>query len=186
MTLQSLCEGSKKKEGESRSQGEKPPHNAISPLAASGHEIKRGIHCRSLKSFLWSRLWAASCLNSLISPPFLWLCYQSLHGAVKTRREHTLKKYVPSALSMIYYPWKRTLTVEICCRGAGVAGSGIQGVWVAALALRVPGWAGGGEGGGRGRGVARVLIHLLKLPLEKPTHGVSESSLHREAEGAGR
>lgn len=28
-----------------------PLHNAISHLAASGHKIKRGIHCRCLKSF---------------------------------------------------------------------------------------------------------------------------------------
>ncbi len=35
-----------------QSQGEQPLHNAISHFAASGHEIKRGIHCRSLKSFL--------------------------------------------------------------------------------------------------------------------------------------
>lgn len=35
-----------------RSQGEQPLHNAISHFAALGHEIKRGIHCRSLKSFL--------------------------------------------------------------------------------------------------------------------------------------
>lgn len=35
-----------------QSQGELPLHNAISHFAASGHEIKRGIHCRSLKSFL--------------------------------------------------------------------------------------------------------------------------------------
>lgn len=32
-----------------RSQGEQPLHNAISHFAALGHEIKRGIHCRSLK-----------------------------------------------------------------------------------------------------------------------------------------
>lgn len=35
-----------------QSQGEQPLHNAISHFAALGHEIKRGIHCRSLKSFL--------------------------------------------------------------------------------------------------------------------------------------
>ena len=51
------------------SQGEQSLHNAISHFAALGHEIKKGIHCRSLKSFLWSVSWAASCLNSLISPP---------------------------------------------------------------------------------------------------------------------
>lgn len=53
------------------SQGEQPVHNVISHFAALGHEIKRGIHCRSLKSFLWSVSWPSSCLNSLTSPPFI-------------------------------------------------------------------------------------------------------------------
>ena len=66
----------------------------------------------------------------------------------KDKARERIKKRVPSALSMIYHHWKRTLTVEMCCRGAGVAGSGIQGVRVAALPLRVPARAGRGEGGG--------------------------------------
>lgn len=39
-------------EGGDKSHGEQPVHNVISHFAALGHEIKRGIHCRSLKSFL--------------------------------------------------------------------------------------------------------------------------------------
>lgn len=53
------------------SQGEQSLHYAISHFAALGHKIKRSIHCRSLESFLWSASWAASCLNSLTSPPLL-------------------------------------------------------------------------------------------------------------------
>lgn len=78
----------------------------------------------------------------------------------------------------------RALTVVGCCRGAGIAGIGIQGVRVAALPLRVPARAGGGEGGGRG--VARVFVHLLELPLEKPAHGARVNSLQGEEQGDGR
>lgn len=114
-----------------------------------------------------------------LSPIFMGLLSEPSRSSKDKAREH-IKKYVPSALSIIYCRWKRTLTVEICRWGAGVAGSGIQGVRVAALPLRVPAWAGRGEGGGRG--VAWVLIHLLKLPLEKPTHGVSVNNLQGGAE----
>lgn len=115
-------------------------------------------------------------LNSL---PFLWVCYQSLHRVVKTRQENALKSMYHQLF--LWFIVAGTLTVEICCWGAGVAGSGIQGVRVAALPLRVPARAGRGEGGGWG--VAWVLIHLLKLPLEKPTHGVSANNLQERAEG---
>lgn len=74
----------------------------------------------------------------------------------------------------------RVLTVIVCCRGARVAGIGIQGVRVAALPLRVPARAGRGEGGGRG--VARVFVHLLELPLEEPAHGASVDTLQKRAD----
>ena len=67
---------------------------------------------------------------------------------------------------------------------AGVAGGGVQRVRVAALTLRVPARVGrGGEGGGRG--VAPLLVHLLILPLEKPTHGACVESLSENGEGGG-
>lgn len=84
------------------SQGEQPQPNVISHFAALRHEIKQGIHCRRLKLFLWSVPLVASCLNSLTSPPCLWVCYQGLGEAVKQWREGKkthLKAYTISMVS---------------------------------------------------------------------------------------
>lgn len=84
-----------------RSQGEQPQHNVISHFAALGHEIKRGIHCRRPILFLWSVPLAVSCLNSLTSPPCLWVCYQ---GLVKQWRQGE-RTYLKAFAISLFYVW---------------------------------------------------------------------------------